>query len=89
MMLGYNYNLTSNLNTEHSLNNFKFHNRKNSLLSSASTPIINSKLNQFGSNKTNLDLLPYLSFLDKNSLLSSENDSVQLNNPLKYALNNK
>jgi hypothetical protein len=88
-MLNYNYNLTPNLNLSHSLNDFKFHNRKNSLISSATTSTINSKLNQLSNSKDNLDLLHYLSFLDKNSLLSSENDSVQLSNPLKYALNNK
>jgi collagenase-like PrtC family protease len=88
-MLSYNYNLSSNLNQDHSLNGFKFHNRKNSLLSSATAPTINNKLNQLGNSKNNLDILHYLSFLDKNSLLSSENDSAQVNNPLKYALNNK
>jgi hypothetical protein len=88
-MLSYNYNLKPDLNLNHSLNNFKSHNRKTSLFSSANTPILNAKLNQFGNIKANTDLLPYLSFLDKNALLSSENDSTQVNNPLKYALNNK
>jgi hypothetical protein len=88
-MLHYNYGLSPQINKDPSINNLKFHNRKPSLEASLSTPSLNTKLNQLSSTKSNLSLTSYLSFLEKNSLISSENDSAQLHNPLKYSLNNK
>jgi len=88
-MLNYNYNLTAQSNLNQLLNNFKFHNHKAASSASANTAILNTKLNQLDSTTNDFKLLPHLSFLNKNSLLSSENDSSQVNNPLKYALNNK
>jgi hypothetical protein len=70
-------------------NNSKLHKRSN-VISESSTSQLNSKiLNSAANNFTNLIQNNYINFLDKNSLLSSENDSPQVNNPLKYALNNK
>lgn len=70
-------------------NSIKFHNHSTKTQSTLNTASMNDKINNVSTRKANLSMLNYVAFLEKTSLLSSENDSQQLSNPLKSALNNK
>ena len=70
-------------------NDLKFYNHNSTQNSTTSSIALNTKLNLNNPFKNDLSLTNYLSFIDKNSLLSSENDANQSSNPLKYVLNNK
>lgn len=89
VMMKYNHDVKSGNNNTLVNNTLKYHNHPTSIEATQNTSIINTKLNTTELNKDNLSLTSYLSFLEKNSLLTAENDSTQLNNPLKYALNSK
>jgi hypothetical protein len=89
MMMKYNHDVQPSSQSTLSTNALKYHNHPNSLNTTPVSASINTKLNSLTDNKNNLSLSSYLAFLEKNSLLSAENDSPQVSNPLKYALNSK
>jgi hypothetical protein len=89
MMMKYNHDVRPSPQSTLSTNALKYHNHPSSLNTTPLSASINTKLNSLTDNKNNLSLSSYLAFLEKNSLLSAENDSPQVSNPLKYALNSK
>ena len=86
-----NYNSgTSNSTTSLDLSNGSKLQARNSDIPSSSGSRVNTQiLNSVAGPLNNLPQNSYMNFLDKNSLLSAENDSKQFKNPFKYALNNK
>jgi hypothetical protein len=89
MMMHYNHDVKPTKTNSLINNTLKYHNHSSSIEATPNTSTINTKLNTPDFNKNNLSLASYLAFLEKNSLLTAENDSTQLTNPLKYALNSK
>jgi hypothetical protein len=70
-------------------NSVKFHNHTPATNTTNSTLNLVNKLNTNNPLKNDLSLPNYLAFIDKNILLSAENDSASNTNPLKFALHNK
>jgi len=87
-LLNYNNGVSMETNPKLFSNSTAFHNHSTVLKSSPITMNIHSKVNLLNNN-SNFSLMNYLSFLEKNSLLSAENDSLQNTNPLKVSLNSK
>jgi hypothetical protein len=88
-LMNYNQNTSATEKYTPLSNSFKFHNHSSNKQSTNNSFTLNSKINSINSNKENLSLTNYMAFSEKNSLLSAENDSQQVLNPLKFALNNK
>lgn len=85
----YNHDVSSKTSSAPLSNALKFHNHTSATSATALSSDLNKKLNTTNQSAQSLSLVNYLSFLDKTSLLASENDSTQTVNPLKFALNNK
>jgi hypothetical protein len=87
-LLNYNNGIETSTNSKLFSNSAPFHNHSTAFKSSPITMNIHSKVN---SNNIipNFSLMNYLAFLEKNSLLSAENDAAQNTNPLKVSLNSK
>jgi hypothetical protein len=88
-LIDYNNSISVNKSNTLDSNKQKFFNHTSSLSSSTLGNDLSSKVNFGNSDSHKLPLLNYLTFTEKNSLLSAENDSPQSQNPLKSALNNK
>jgi hypothetical protein len=87
-LLNYNNSIATVNHPKLFSNSAAFHNHSTTLKPSPTTVDMHSKINLPNTNP-NFSLMNYLTFLEKNSLLSAENDSVQNNNPLKVSLNSK
>jgi hypothetical protein len=87
-LLEYNNGIGASTNTKLFSNSTPFHNHSTTFKSSPITTNIHSKLNS-NNTTSNFSLMNYLTFLEKNSLLSAENDATQNTNPLKVSLNSK
>lgn len=88
-MTKYNYNILPKSIQTPLNNSIKFQNHSALIETTKTGLTINNKLNSHNLNNSNLFLSTYLAFLKKNSLLSTENDSLHLLNPLKSSLNSK
>jgi hypothetical protein len=88
-LMSYNQNTPSSNDNSLLNNSLKFHNHSSNIMNTKNSITLNNKINEINPNKENLSLSNYMSFSSKNSLLSAENDSQQVTNPLKYALNSK
>lgn len=93
-LLDYNHSVSSSTGGKSvDLNqSIKLGGRNSESFTTVNTSTINTKLNDVvNSNaiKSNDVMKNYTDFVSKNSLLSSENDSKQFKNPMKYALNQK
>jgi asparagine N-glycosylation enzyme membrane subunit Stt3 len=91
MLLDYNQAITMN-NTLDLNSTIKLSNTTSNSFATPNTIVLNSKLNDIlnaNTIKGNDPIKNYINFLNKNSLLTAENDSKQFKNPLKYALNQK
>jgi heme/copper-type cytochrome/quinol oxidase subunit 2 len=93
-LLDYNHSVSSSTSGKSvDLNqSIKLGGRNAESFTTVNTSTINTKLNDaINSNaiKSNDVMKNYTDFVSKNSLLSSENDSKQFKNPMKYALNQK
>jgi hypothetical protein len=86
--MSYNQNVSPSNNNALLNNSLKFHNHSTNNTNTNNSLVLNNKINEIN-NKENLSLSNYMAFSSKNSLLSAENDSQQVSNPLKYALNAK
>jgi hypothetical protein len=92
MLLDYNHTIDSNNNALDLNSSIKLAETKSDSFATENTAVLNSKLNDMlntNTVKSNDPIKNYVNFLNKNSLLSAENDSKQFKNPLKYALNQK
>jgi hypothetical protein len=92
MLLDYNHAINSNNNALDLNSSIKLAETKSDSFATENTAVLNSKLNDMlntNTVKSNDPIKNYVNFLNKNSLLSAENDSKQFKNPLKYALNQK
>jgi hypothetical protein len=87
-LMSYNQNVSPSNNNALLNNSLKFHNHSTNNTNTNNSLVLNNKINEIN-NKENLSLSNYMAFSSKNSLLSAENDSQQVSNPLKYALNAK
>jgi hypothetical protein len=88
-LMNYNQNISPRQKYSPLNNSFKFHEHSMSIDNTVDSSTLSTKINSLQSNKENFSLNNYTSFPSKNSLLSAENDSQQISNPLKYALNSK
>jgi hypothetical protein len=86
--ISYNQNM-ENYKPDKLNNSVKFHNHTPATNTTNSTLNLVNKLNTNNPLKNDLSLPNYLAFIDKNILLSAENDSASNTNPLKFALHNK
>jgi hypothetical protein len=88
-LMSYNQNLATNNDYKVLNNSFKFYNHSSTTDSTNNSLVLSNKINHHNSLKENSSLTNYISFPIKNSLLSAENDSQQVTNPLKFSLNSK
>ena len=88
-LMNYNQNMLTSKNYEPLNNSLKFHGHSTSNENTSNTTLLNSKINSNNVSTDNFALSNYMSFPEKNALLSAENDSQQNSNPLKFALNSK
>merc|ERR1712023_468699 len=88
-LMNYNQNVSTSSKNSPLNNSFKFHGHSESINTTNNSSVLSTKINPQQINKENLSLNNYISFPSKNSILSAENDSQQMTNPLKYALNSK
>jgi hypothetical protein len=92
MLLDYNQAITTNNNELNLNSSIKLSDTRSNSFATGNTTVLDSKLNDIlntNTVKANDPIKNYVNFLNKNSLLAAENDSKQLKNPLKYALNQK
>jgi hypothetical protein len=89
LLTDYNNSITQPKTTNLISNSQKFFNHTPTLTSSALANDLSLKINTSNSDNHKFSLTSYLAFIEKNSLLSAENDAPQSTNPLKSALNNK
>jgi hypothetical protein len=87
-LLKYNNGLSETATRKLPSNSTAFHNHETTLKSLPTTLGSYSKLNSLNTSN-DFSLMNYLSFLEKNSLLSAESDAVQNYNPLKSSINTK
>jgi hypothetical protein len=84
----YNQNM-ENYKPDKLNNSVKFRNHTPATNATNSTLSLVNKLNTINPLKNDLSLPNYSAFIDKNILLSVENDSVSNTNPLKFTFHNK
>jgi hypothetical protein len=92
MLLDYNQAIQINNNKLNLNSSIKLADPESSSFATENTSALNSKLNDVlnvNTVKGNDPIKNYVNFLNKNGLLSAENDAKQFKNPLKYALNQK
>ena len=87
--MDYNSGTSNSTNSLDLSNGSKLQARNSDIPSSSGSRVNTQILNSVAGPLNNLSQNSYMNFLDKNSLLSAENDSKQFKNPFKYALNNK
>jgi heme/copper-type cytochrome/quinol oxidase subunit 2 len=90
--LDYNYSSSQESKNVDLSQSIKLLNNESNSFATKNTTTLNSKLNDVLNTSTlrgNDPVKNYVNFLSKNGLLSSETDSKQFKNPLKYALNQK
>ena len=88
-LMNYNNDFDTSKFNKSTNQNSKTHNHSSSLTNSAATLSLHNKLNNTNVSTHDFSLTNYLAFIEKNSLLSAENDSNQSTNPLKSTLNQK
>lgn len=88
-LMSYNQSIVTPNSNDMLNNNAKFYQHSPSLEVTSSSTTLNTKLNTHLSDKANFSITSHLAFPEKVALLSAENDSAQVSNPLKYALNSK
>jgi hypothetical protein len=92
MLLDYNHDVANNNNKLDLNSSIKLAETESNSFATENAATFSTKLNDVLNDNTvkgNDPIKNYVNFLNKNNLLSSENDSKQFKNPLKYALNQK
>jgi hypothetical protein len=88
-LMSYNQSILNSNSSNILSNNTKFYQHLPSLEVTSASTTLNTKLNKGLENKSSFSLTSHAAFPEKPALLSAENDSTQISNPLKYALNTK